>query len=101
MNNITPINNAFDFESTIKPKQILTNYSTYCIYCNTNQTVPLIPDGSFRRCVSCRKDFKAQFITKQMNPSASEKCSYRSPLFPTMRPNYEPIDKKAWSDQKN
>ncbi len=39
-------------------------FSLTCIFCSSSKTDSLISDGSFRRCASCRKDFRATIINK-------------------------------------
>jgi len=96
----TAVNNAFDFNSTIKPQQVFSRYSNICIFCSNNETVALISDGSFRKCLRCQKHFKArvfQAVPNQnqnqnpnpnQNPMLSQPVSYKTPIFPTIRPNY-------------
>lgn len=88
MNN-TPFNNAFDFNSTIKPSQLSHSYSPKCIFCSCTQTLPLMSDGSFRSCTNCNKQFKAHIIQTNQN-TLFQNNRYTQPLFPTMRPNFTP-----------
>jgi hypothetical protein len=56
--NKTNLDDAFNFDSPIKysaPK-----YSTQCIWCNHEETIALLKDGSYRQCVKCRKQFSAK-----------------------------------------
>ena len=85
----TPINNAFDFNSTIKPTQVLSLYSKTCIYCRNEESVSLLSDGSFRQCLNCRKHFKAPIINLQQTQN-SQPVSYQTPMFQSMRPIYMP-----------
>lgn len=100
----TPVNSAFDFNSTIKPIQVLSSsFNTTCIYCKNNESRSLIQDGSFRQCLQCRKHFKAQLNpilpisnlntntnTNTQTPLLSQPVSYKTPMFQTMRQNYMP-----------
>jgi len=92
----TPVDSAFDFNSTIKPIQVLSSsFNTKCIYCNNNESISLIQDGSFRQCLQCRKHFKAQLNplippTNTQTPLLSQPVSYKTPMFQTMRQNYMP-----------
>jgi hypothetical protein len=86
----TPVNSAFDFNSTIKPNQVLSSYSKICIYCNNQESVALSSDGSFRQCLSCRKHFKSQIINPQQQHLKSQPVSYQTPMFQSMRPIYMP-----------
>ena len=91
--NQTSILNAFDFNSSIKSIQpILSNV---CIYCNNESSIALLSDGSFRQCLKCRKNFNSQQqIIKQTNcNNLSQKVSYQTPLFQTIRTNYLPSKK--------
>ena len=62
----TPINSAYDF-SSFSPYIInggLNNkFSPICIFCSSNNTLPLTQDGgSFRHCNTCKKQFKSKLI---------------------------------------
>lgn len=39
-------------------------YSQLCIYCSNAQSISLLEDGSFRKCLKCNKHFKALILTK-------------------------------------
>lgn len=60
----TPIAQAYQYEThsefikTTKKVQ----FSPICIFCSHLESIPLLNDGSFRRCQQCRKDFKAKII---------------------------------------
>jgi len=87
----TPLNNAFDFNSTIKPHQTISAHLTTCIYCSNQESIPLIADGSFRQCTKCRKNFRAQIMNvHQKLQTPSQPVSYLTPMFQTMRPIYMP-----------
>ena len=87
----TPLNNAFDFNSTIKPHQTVSAHLTTCIYCSNQSSTPLIADGSFRQCTKCRKNFRAQIMNMhQKTQTPSQPVSYLTPMFQTMRPIYMP-----------
>jgi hypothetical protein len=61
----TPINQAYQYEthSEFIKKMKMPKYSPICIFCSSSKTDPLVNDGgSFRRCVNCRKDFRATII---------------------------------------
>lgn len=43
------------------------SYSPICIYCKNTKSTPLIPKGdggSFRQCLRCKKNFRANVITE-------------------------------------
>lgn len=88
----TEIKKAFDFDSSIKPEQLLSRYSKTCIFCSSNESVSLMQDGSFRRCLWCKKNFKANILHEKKNENA-QAVSYKTPLFPTIRPNFMPPNK--------
>lgn len=39
-------------------------YDSMCIYCSCKESSALLPDGSFRVCKNCRKEFKSRILTK-------------------------------------
>jgi hypothetical protein len=90
----TSVKNAFDFNSTIKPQQVFSRYSNICIFCSNNESVALMSDGSFRKCLRCQKHFKARVFqvvpNPNPNPMLSQPTSYKTPIFPTIRPNFMP-----------
>ena len=59
----TPINSAYDFTSFspyIINGGLISKFSSVCIFCSSNNTLPLTQDGgSFRLCNVCKKQFKA------------------------------------------
>ena len=61
----TPISQAYHYEThsdyikKIKP----VIFSFMCIFCSNPESIALLNDGSFRRCIKCRKDFKAKIIS--------------------------------------
>ena len=65
--NYTPLQDAFSF-STPTPQQYQTTpsnpslFSNVCPFCKNTNTLPLMTDGSFRKCMNraCRKNFQAQ-----------------------------------------
>ena len=59
---MTSLNNAFDFDSTIIDHLSKPTYSPTCIFCLNTETICLLPDGSFRQCLKCRKQFKSNII---------------------------------------
>jgi hypothetical protein len=64
--NYTQLDDAFRIHHTnpqIFNKKL--NYSSKCIYCNNNESISLINDGGcFRRCVKCRKEFRATILSE-------------------------------------
>lgn len=66
----TPLNDAYNF-NTFSPYIMnggLNNrFSPICIFCSSNNTMNLANDGSFKQCNSCRKQFKANLSTNQVN----------------------------------
>ena len=59
----TPINDAYQFNSFcqyINGGGLQTGFSPKCIFCTSNESIPLSNDGgSFRQCNRCKKQFKA------------------------------------------
>jgi hypothetical protein len=62
----TSINDAYKYQTHSEfIKQLKTpSFSQVCVFCSSSKTDPLVSDGSFRRCVNCRKDFKAMIVNK-------------------------------------
>ena len=62
--NYTPIENAYHIEH-VNPNiyRGTITYSKKCIYCSSQESISLLPDGSFRKCNNCRKNFKATILT--------------------------------------
>ena len=95
----TPINQAFDFTSTINSRQIQQNtILATCIYCSHPDSTSLLQDGSFRQCTKCKKHFRPMTVTPKISQHIlAQPVSYQQPIFQTMRPIYQPnnsIDKK-------
>ena len=42
-------------------------YDATCIYCSCKTSMPLLQDGSFRRCMQCRKEFKPRILTNPVS----------------------------------
>ena len=67
--NYTFLDDAFNFNTTIPRETTITKprFSLSCIYCKQTNSIPLISDGTFRRCLntSCRKEFQAQMDPPQ------------------------------------
>ena len=62
----TPLGDAYKYHTQsefIKQMKVPT-FSLNCIFCSSSKTDSLVSDGSFRRCGTCKKDFKALFINK-------------------------------------
>jgi hypothetical protein len=85
----TPINSAFDFVSTISGNQ--NQFTNNCIHCTKKNTIPLLKDGTFRKCLDCAKNFWV--IQQPTHTIQSQNISYAKPMFETMRPNYLPTNK--------
>ncbi len=73
MNNLNTFNNnlmqtslddAYKFQTFSKyiNNGLLTKFSSKCIFCPCDISTPLISDGSFRQCNSCKKQFKSKLI---------------------------------------
>jgi hypothetical protein len=65
----TPINDAYKFSSFspyIMNGGLDSKFSPNCIFCQSNNTMNLINDGSFKQCNSCRKQFKANLSNNQV-----------------------------------
>ena len=96
--NITPLDQAFQFTTTIQPAQVIPQYITTCIFCSNSQpSRPLSQDGTFRQCLTCNKQFKAQVTIsnkqrQDQSPSQnmSQNVIFKKPTFETMRPIYFP-----------
>lgn len=62
----TNLNDAYKFQtfSDFIPHAInSTRFSPQCIFCSSNNSVSLMNDGgSFRQCMNCRKQFRANII---------------------------------------
>jgi hypothetical protein len=62
----TNLDDAYKFQTFSEYiPQILGSqrFSPICIFCSSNNTVSLMNDGgSFRQCMHCRKQFRAQII---------------------------------------
>ena len=60
--NMTPVDQAFDYSTPLTTRQFqLPTYSQTCIYCSNQESISLMNDGgSFRQCLKCRKQFRAQ-----------------------------------------
>ncbi len=42
-------------------------YSPKCIFCSSDNSISLMNDGgSYRRCMSCRKEFKATILNESV-----------------------------------
>ena len=61
--NCTPLDQAYRYETHsefIKNMQI-PKYSHVCVFCGFTESVALNADGgSFRRCMRCKKEFRAR-----------------------------------------
>lgn len=66
----TPLNAAYQF-NTFSPYimngGLNSKFSPICIFCQSNNTMNLVNDGSFKQCNSCRKQFKADLQNTQVN----------------------------------
>ena len=62
----TPINDAYKYQthSEFIKQMKVPRFSPQCIFCSSSKTDSLTSDGSFRRCASCKKDFKAMIINR-------------------------------------
>lgn len=63
----TNLDDAYKFQtfSDFIPKIMNSSgrFSPTCIFCSSNNTVSLMNDGgSFRQCMNCRKQFRANII---------------------------------------
>ena len=67
--NMTPLDQAFDYSTPLSINQFhLPKYSPICIYCSNPESISLMNDGgSFRQCLNCRKQFRAQILEPQKN----------------------------------
>ena len=73
--NMTPLDQAFDYSTPLSINQFhLPKYSPICIYCSNPESISLMHDrGSFRQCLKCRKQFRAQIIVETKKDSAIQK----------------------------
>ena len=73
--NMTPLDQAFDYSTPLTTRQFqLPTYSQTCIYCSNQESISLMNDGgSFRQCLKCRKQFRAQIIVETKKDSAIQK----------------------------
>ena len=84
--NYTPLNDAFHF-STAEPQQYQTTtnnpslFSNVCPFCQNKNTMPLMADGSFRKCMNgaCRKHFQAQIHPPTNYQKPSQPLKSRHP----------------------
>jgi hypothetical protein len=59
------INDAFIFHHIKKETYTGNiNYSKMCIYCSHQESSPLLTNGSFRKCLQCKKHFNAIILTE-------------------------------------
>ena len=83
MTHYTSINEAFHFSTTMPKQSSIKNtpFSLECIFCNSENTIELIPDGSFRRCLNqtCRKQFRAKMKPLQQMPKQPTTLNNRHP----------------------
>lgn len=61
----TPIDSAYKYEtySEFIKRTEPVKFSSICIFCSARDSIPLLDDGSFRRCSTCRKNFKAAIVS--------------------------------------
>lgn len=69
----TPIDNAYQFNSFspfIMNGGLNLRFSPVCIFCSCKNTINLVNDGSFKQCMGCKKQFKANNINlfNEYNP---------------------------------
>jgi len=66
--NYTPLDQAYKIHhSNSNTYEGTVSYNPICIYCTNTKSKPLIPfadGGSFRQCVRCKKNFRANIITE-------------------------------------
>jgi len=61
----TSLDDAYQFHTFsryINNNRLQTKFSSKCIFCPCDISTPLISDGSFRQCNSCKKQFKSILI---------------------------------------
>jgi len=61
--NSAPLDQAYKYEthSEFIKNMKTPKYSPVCIFCGNLESIALTTDcGSFRRCLKCRKDFRAR-----------------------------------------
>ena len=77
----TPLNDAYHFNSFspyIVNGGLNSRFSPICIFCSSNNTMNLANDGSFKKCNSCRKQFKARLSNNQVNQQFAYFPPYRT-----------------------
>lgn len=78
----TPLNSAYNFTSFspyIMNGGLNSKFSPICIFCSSNNTLPLTKDGgSFRQCNTCKKQFKSQLIRQNLMNNFSAILPYKS-----------------------
>lgn len=66
--NYTPLDEAYKIHHiNSNTYRGTVSYSPICIYCKNPKSNPLIPSGdggSFRQCLRCKKNFRANVITE-------------------------------------
>ena len=90
--NMTPVDQAFDYSTPLTNQQFqLPKYSQTCIYCNNQESISLMNDGgSFRQCVKCRKQFRAQIQQEQKQPEQRQSVKINKIEISAHHPYYLP-----------
>ena len=90
--NMTPVDQAFDYSTPLTTRQFqLPKYSQTCIYCSNQESISLMNDGgSFRQCVKCRKQFRAQIQQEQKQPEQRQRVQIKKIEVSAHHPYYLP-----------
>ena len=86
---MTPVEQAFDYSTSLTTTQFkIPKYSPICIYCNHPESSSLMHDGgSFRQCLKCKKQFRAQIQIqqnqeqRQQAPQKKQEVSAHHPFY--------------------
>ena len=90
--NMTPLDQAFDYSTPLSINQFhLPKYSPICIYCSNPESISLMHDrGSFRQCLKCRKQFRAQIQQEQKQPEQRQSVKINKIEISAHHPYYLP-----------
>ena len=85
----TPLDSAYQFSSFspyIQSGGLNSRFSPICIFCSSNNTLPVSNDGgSVRHCNTCRKTFKAVFAGQKtiIQPAYSQSITLSNQIKPS------------------
>jgi len=59
--NFTSLDDAFDYDTALQMNQFKPlTFSKICVFCGSAYSKPLMSDGSYCFCFTCKKNFKAE-----------------------------------------